>query len=205
MFLSFDGVDGAGKSTQVKLLSAWLGERGHQVVLCRDPGSTPLGEKIRSLLLSHNESMPLSRRAEMLLYMAARAQLVDELISPALARGKTVISDRYLLANVVYQGHAGGLGVETLWNVGKIATADILPDLVFLLDMGEDEAMDRISRPPDRMESHDDQFRQRLRAGFLIEAHRHVDHVVVLDANRSIEAVYADVCTHMERFLAQQD
>src|ERR1700754_4547877 len=108
MFFSFDGIDGAGKSTQVRLLEEALRGQGLQVVTCRDPGSTPLGERIREVLLA-NDGVPIGRRSEMLLYMASRAQLVDDVIRPALDTGKVVIADRYLLANVVYQGHAGCL------------------------------------------------------------------------------------------------
>ena len=107
MFFSFDGVDGAGKSTQIRLLADWLRARGREVITCRDPGTTSLGEKLRGLLLEHHDT-PIHRRAEMLLYMAARAQLVEEVIRPALQAGRDVLSDRFLLANVVYQAHAGG-------------------------------------------------------------------------------------------------
>src|SRR5688572_15800240 len=106
MFFSFDGVDGVGKSTQIQLFCQWLRESGRDVVICRDPGSTPLGEQIRSILLDSHD-LAIDRRAEMLLYMAARAQLVEQVIRPALAAGQTVISDRFLIANIVYQGHAG--------------------------------------------------------------------------------------------------
>src|SRR5262245_46414963 len=109
MFFSFDGIDGAGKSTQVRLFVEALRARGHEVVECRDPGSTPLGERVRELLLKSGADTPIDPRSEMLLYMAARAQLVDEVIRPALKAGKVVVSDRFLLANVAYQGHAGGL------------------------------------------------------------------------------------------------
>ncbi len=113
MFISLDGIDGAGKSTQIKLLAEWLVLRGHNVVSFRDPGATQLGESIRDILL-HREEIPLSMKAEMLLYMAARAQLVTEQIEPALAKGQTVLCDRYLLSNVVYQGFAGGWISTTL-------------------------------------------------------------------------------------------
>src|SRR5690349_9075923 len=116
MFFSFDGVDGTGKSTQIRLLAEALQQRGRTVVTCRDPGGTALGERLREILLGHHDT-PIHRRAEMLLYMASRAQLVEELIRPALAAGKKVISDRYLLANVVYQAHAGGLDPADVWQV----------------------------------------------------------------------------------------
>src|SRR4051794_34374945 len=115
MFFSFDGIDGVGKSTQVRLFDEALRSRGYDVVVCRDPGSTPLGERIREVVLSSDEATPIGRRSEMLLYMAARAQLVEEVIRPALDAGRIVVADRYLLANVVYQGHAGGLDPNQIW------------------------------------------------------------------------------------------
>ncbi|MDZ4818259.1 MAG: dTMP kinase, partial [Planctomycetota bacterium] len=133
LFFSFDGVDGVGKSTQMRLFSQWLRDQGTEVVTCRDPGSTDLGEAIRTLLLDRKE-LTIGRTAEMLLYMAARAQLVDEVIAPALQRNAAVVSDRYLLANVVYQGHAGGLNTDLIWQIGQTATHGLQPTLTFLLD-----------------------------------------------------------------------
>src|SRR4029079_7460945 len=152
MFLSFGCVWDTGKSTQIALLADALRARGREVVTCRDPGSTPLGECLRQILLDHHDS-PIHRRSEMLLYMASRAALVEEVIRPALAAGKTVISDRYLLANVGYQGHAGGLDPADVWRVGEIAVAGLMPDLVFVLDMPAERAAARIQRAHDRMES----------------------------------------------------
>jgi dTMP kinase len=120
MFLSIDGGDGTGKSTQTELLCQWLREQSRAVVACRDPGSTRLGEAVRNLLLNRHD-LEIDRRSEMLLYMAARAQMVEEVIRPALEQGKAVVSDRYLLANVAYQGYGGGLDVATLWEVGRVA------------------------------------------------------------------------------------
>src|SRR3990172_436367 len=126
MFFSFDGIDGVGKTTQMERFCDYLRQRGAEVVTCRDPGSTPLGERIRDILLHSDAQTPIGRRSEMLLYMAARAQLVDEVIRPALADGKTVVSDRYLLANLVYQGYAGGIDVEAIRRVGTVAVDGIL-------------------------------------------------------------------------------
>ena len=192
MFLSLDGVDGTGKTTQIELLCDWLRATGHDVVTCRDPGSTPLGEAIRQILLNEHD-LPIMRRSEMLLYMAARAQLVDEVIRPALAAGKTVVSDRYLLANVVYQGYAGGLDTERIWQVGAVATGGCQPDLTIVLDMPPDAAALRIDRPRDRMEQQGAAFEQAVRAGFLAEAARQPDRIVVVDANRPIDEVQADI------------
>src|SRR6188474_760698 len=152
MFFSFDGVDGVGKSTQIRLLAEELRRQGRTVVTCRDPGSTALGERLRDILLNHHGT-PIHRRSEMLLYMAARAQLVEEVIRPALDGGKTVISDRYLLANVVYQAHGGGLSADDVWRVGEVTVAGVMPRLVFLLDMPAERAAQRIQRQPDRMEA----------------------------------------------------
>lgn len=198
MFLSLDGIDGAGKSTQLRWLEAWLREIGCEVVTCRDPGSTPLGERIRELLL-HAERVSIGRHSEMLLYMAARAQLVEEVIRPALAVGKTVLSDRYLLANVVYQGHAGGLDVEELWRVGQVATGGLLPDLTIVLDMSAEAAHARLGSSLDRMERQGAEFRQRLRDGFLTEAARWGDRIAVVDASRSAEVVHAAVRQAVQR------
>ena len=193
MFYSFDGIDGGGKSTQLKLFCDWLVERGEQVVTCRDPGSTPLGEAVRELLLNRHD-LEIHRRSEMLLYMAARAQLVEQIIRPALDAGKTVVSDRFLLANVVYQGHAGGLDVDELWRIGEVATAGIKPDLTFLLDIDPHAAAEsHPNRAADRMESQGEEFRLRLREGFLAEAARRPDRIRRIDAGRSIEEVQAEI------------
>lgn len=193
MFFSFDGIDGVGKSTQVRLFEEALRSHEFDVILCRDPGSTPLGERIRELLLSIDSATPINRRSEMLLYMAARAQLVDEIIRPALNAGRVVVADRYLLANVVYQGHAGGLDPQQIWQVGGVATGGLMPDCVFVLDMSIESANRRLNRSLDRMESQGDEYRERLRQGFLQEAARAPEQIHVIDAGQSIEAVHADI------------
>jgi dTMP kinase len=196
MFYSFDGIDGTGKSTQLRLFADWLRTRGLDVVTCVDPGSTLLGEAIRKILLE-SIGTPIARTSEMLLFMAARAQLVEEVIRPALAAGKTVVSDRFLLANVVYQGHAGGLDVESLWRIGEVATGGLKPNLTFLLDMPPEAALHRIVRDLDRMESSDNEYRTRLRAGFLAEAARRPQEIVIIDAARPIEAIHADIIARL--------
>lgn len=192
MFFSFDGGDGTGKSTQSELFRTWLGERGHEVVACRDPGSTPLGEAVRELLLDRHD-LQIDRRSEMLLYMAARAQLVEQVVRPALAAGKTVVSDRYLLANVVYQGHGGGLDIDVLWEVGCIATGGLMPDLTIVLDMPAGDAAARLDRQLDRMEQQGDAFHARVREGFLTEAARRSAEIVVIDAARPIDQIQAEI------------
>jgi dTMP kinase len=200
MFFSFDGIDGVGKSTQMQLFCDWLRQRGQEVVTCRDPGGTPLGDAIRQILLEHR-GLSISHMAEMLLYMASRAELVEQVIQPAMVAGKTVVSDRYLLANVVYQGHARNLDVAKLWEIGNYITRGVQPDLTFLLDMPASAAHNRIQRTLDRMEREGDEFRERLRRGFLAEAARNGNRVVVIDAARPIDAVQADIRTAAEKIV----
>jgi len=192
MFFAFDGLDGVGKSTQIERFAGWLRGLNHEVVTCRDPGSTALGEAIRELLLEEHQN-PRGCRAEMFLYMAARAQLVDEVIDPALEAGKMVVSDRYLLANVAYQGHAGTLDPETVWRIGTTATHGIMPEITFLLDMPLEMIAERFHRPLDRMEQRGDGFRRRVREGFLAEAARFADKIVVIDASRPVDAVQEEI------------
>jgi dTMP kinase len=169
LFLVFDGPDGGGKSTQLLRLKTWLLECGFECVTCRDPGGTPLGDRLRTILLDR-ESVPISMRAEMLLYMASRAQLVEDVIAPALAAGRIVISDRYLLANIVYQGTAGGLLEEEIAMVGIIATAGLLPDLTIVLDIAPEQARARQGLARDRIEERPLFYHERVRAGFLAAA-----------------------------------
>jgi dTMP kinase len=203
VFFSIDGGDGVGKSTQVALLCQWLTQLGYSVVSCRDPGSTRLGEAVRELLL-HRQDLHPSRRSEMLLYMAARAQLADEVIRPALQQGKIVVSDRYLLANVVYQGYGGGLDVESLWQVGEVATGGLMPDLTLLLDMPAQVALARIARTHDRMEQQGLEFHRRVREGFLKEAQRQPDRIVLIDADRPVELVQADIRAAVGKLLGRK-
>jgi dTMP kinase len=137
--------------------------------------------------------LAIHRRSEMLLYMAARAQLVEEVIRPALETGKTVVSDRYLLANVVYQGHAGGLAVDDLWQVGDYTVAGVVPDLTVVFDMPADRATARLTGKPDRMESQGEAFHRRVREGFLAEARQQPQRIVVIDAGQSMDQVESEV------------
>ena len=192
MFISIDGIDGGGKSTQIELLCQWLRNQQHRVQLFRDPGSTPLGESIRDILL-HREEIPLSLTAEMLLYMAARAQLVEQAIRPALAIGDTVVCDRYLLANVAYQAAGGGLDIEELWGTGSIATRGLKPDLTIVLDLPAEVAASRISGSQDRLEKRGLEYFQRVREGFLSQMHRGSKVAVAVDATQSIDIVHQQI------------
>jgi dTMP kinase len=190
-FVSLDGLDGTGKSTQCRLLAQWLHDRGWRVTECADPGSTTIGESIRELLLDQRRQMVLP--CEALLFMASRAQLTAEIIRPALEQGRAVVADRYLLANVVYQGHAGGLDPDQLWELGKLAIGGLEPNLTIVLDMPVQKALRRRTRPTDRVESRDIAYHERVRQGFLLEAKRRPDRVRVVDAERPVEVVQAEI------------
>jgi dTMP kinase len=198
-FLSLDGLDGTGKTTQGRLLADWLRGRGLDVVTCIDPGGTPLGQEVRDLVLSHRHQ--LAPECEALLFMASRAQLVAEVVRPALAAGKVVLSDRFLLANVVYQGHAGGLSPEHLWQIGKLATGGLEPDLTLVLDLPPAEAAGRRERPADRFESRPAEYHARVRAGFLAEADRRPERVRVIDARPAVEVVQENIRREVGAFL----
>lgn len=201
VFLSLDGPDGTGKSTQCRLLAEWLGGQKVPVTACADPGGTAVGQQLRQLLLFGREHR-IATATEALLFMASRAQLVDEIIRPALDRGEVVVSDRFTLANVVYQGHAGGLDPKDLWAVGRVAAGGLEPDLTLVLDSDPEVTAGRRERPPDRMEDRDDEFRARVRTGFLYEAGMRPDKYRRIDAAPDAEAVQKAIRREVGRLLA---
>jgi dTMP kinase len=210
-FLTLEGPDGGGKTTQSARLAEWLREAGFDVVTCRDPGSTELGNRLRAIVLDR-AAVDLSIRAEMLLYMASRAQLVDEVIRPALAAGRVVVSDRYLLSNLVYQGFAGGLDVDDLWRIGRVATAGLLPDLTLVLDVDAETARRRVGGTRDRIEDRSEEYREAVRAGFIETARRargggggcpyYPAPLVLIDASADQDVVFARIRGEVERVLA---
>jgi len=200
-FIVFDGPDGGGKTTQAARLVEALRNEGREVVACRDPGGTGLGDRLRSILLDRGTLEP-TMRAEMLLFMASRAQLVAEVVQPALERGAVVVSDRFLLANVVYQGYAGGLPVEELWTVGRIATGDLWPDLTLLLDLPVEVARDRVGGSRDRMEDRPESYRRAVREGFLEAARSFPAPLVVVDAGGDPDEVANRIQAEVSRALA---
>jgi dTMP kinase len=201
LFLSLDGIDGTGKSTQCRLLAEWLRERGCDVVSCVEPGGTPVGQELRQIVLSHRHD--LTPECEALLFMASRAQLVHEVIRPALRRGAVVVSDRFLLSTVVYQGHAGRLDVDQLWEVGQLSTGGLEPDLTIVLDLPVERALERRqARSADRMESKPIEFHRRVRDGFLVEAGRNPERIHVVDASPGVEVVQAEVRRQVAPLLA---
>jgi dTMP kinase len=200
--VSLDGVDGTGKSTQCRLLAQWLRGQGYAVTECVDPGGTEVGRHIRELLLDNKQK--IATTCEMFLFMASRAQLVEEIIRPALQAGDVVISDRFLLANVVYQGHAGGLDPQTLWQIGQTSTGGVLPDLTLVLDLPLDISLQRRKSAADRLESRGLDYHQRVRDGFLTEARRQPDRIKVLDSTGSVEEVHQAICQEVASLLQRK-
>ncbi len=210
LFITLEGVDGGGKSTQIRRLRTWLENEGIEVVVCRDPGGTPLGEKIRELLLQRSSLAP-SMTTEMLLYMSSRAQLVSEVVEPAITSGKVVVCDRFLLSNVVYQGVAGGLGAEKIWRVGAIATKGMTPDLTLLIDLPIELAAKRIGTARDRLEDRPDTFRQAVQRGYVEAAAGgsgigpdYLASIRVIDGSLDEETVSATILLEVQNALARR-
>jgi dTMP kinase len=190
MFVTFEGLDGSGKSTQAELLRARLEADGVDVVSTREPGGTELGEGVRDLVLHGGH---VGAWAEALLYVAARAQLVDEVIRPALERGASVICDRYLDSSIAYQGMARGLGLERILDLNLAAIGGLVPDRTFLLELDPRDVASRIQRHHDRLEREGDDFRERAAAGYRELAQRFPERIVVLDAARPADELAEEV------------
>ena len=191
MFISFEGLDGSGKTTQAALLADAARAAGREVIAVREPGGTAAGERIRALLLDPDAR--IAPWAEALLYAAARAELVAEVIRPALDRGATVIADRYLDSSLAYQGVARGLGVDEVLDVNLAATGRLLPDRTILLELPRDVAAARLDGTADRMEAEADPFHASVAAGFADVAQRFPERVVVVDGSGPPDDVAARV------------
>lgn len=174
VFITFEGLDGCGKSTQMDLLAQALRGRGYVVLVTREPGGTALGEAVRDVLLDPRHH-GISARAEALLYAAARAHLVEQVIRPALADGQVVLCDRYLDSSLAYQGYGRGLGVDDIIMLNVWATDGLFPDLTLFLDLDDSVRSTRLAAVPDRLEAEDEGFHQRVGAGYreLLSLHRH--------------------------------
>lgn len=197
LFITFEGVEGAGKSTQVKLLRDALVDHGMPVRTLREPGGTAVGESIRSILLSKND--PVTNRAELLLFLAARAHLVETVIRPALAEGEIVICDRYIDSTTAYQGYARGNDLNLVNEMNEFATGGLHPDITFLLDLDPTIGLKR-QTDHNRMEAEALEFHTRVREGFLAIASAE-KRVRVLDAAVSPEQLSQTICSTVRQYL----
>lgn len=194
IFITFEGIDGCGKSTQTALCREWLESLGKTVLLVREPGGTKIGEKIRSLLLDKDNGA-MAPMTELFLFEAARAQIVEETIKPALAEGKAVICDRFFDSSFAYQGHARGLGEDMVSRLNMYATGGLAPDITFFLDISVKEAvMRREGRggEKDRIESAGDSFQELVREGFIRAASAD-KRIVTVDATESPVEIFKQV------------
>ncbi|HTO93843.1 MAG TPA: dTMP kinase [Bacteroidota bacterium] len=196
MFLTFEGLDASGKTTQAQILVDALRARGDAAVhFIREPGGTVISERLREILLDRR-NLDLSDLAELFLFSASRAQLVREVIAPALARGETVVCDRFHDSTTAYQGYGRGLDLGAIATVNALATAGTVPDLTLLVDVTVDEVIRRkraAGAPADRMEGGGRQLFERVRNGYLAIAREHPDRVRVVNGMRSVDLVAADI------------
>ncbi|MFI6287392.1 dTMP kinase [Streptomyces sp. NPDC051018] len=199
-FIAVEGGDGAGKSTQVEALAEWIRAKGHEVVVTREPGATPVGKRLRSILLDVS-SAGLTNRAEALLYAADRAEHVGSVVRPALERGAIVISDRYIDSSVAYQGAGRDLSPTEIARISRWATDGLVPHLTVLLDVSPETARERFTEAPDRLESEPAEFHQRVRAGFLTLAAGDPGRYLVVDAGQEPEAVTTVVRHRLDQLL----
>lgn len=208
LFITLEGPEGAGKTTQARLLYQRL-HPGYPILRTREPGGTPIGERIRALVLDEGQR-EMTAQTEMLLFAAARAQFVQEVVEPALQAGRLVLSERYVDASLAYQGYARGLGVDVVRQVNAVASRGLMPDLTFLLDVDPTVGLARAREATgkqshreqgDRLEQEDVAFHVRVREGFLLLAREEPTRVRVVDGNRDPRAVHEEIVGEVERFL----
>ena len=202
LFIVLDGTEGCGKSTQARLLEQRLAATGRQALLVRDPGTTRIGEQIRSILLDpvHTEMSP---RAEMLLYMAARAQMMAQVIAPALTRGTAVVCDRFVSSTLAYQLGGDGITAQEIRDTAQVAIKGQWPDLTLLLDMPADKSLARVNRPRDRIEQRPLAYHEQVRRNYLAQAQADPGRYRLIDANRPAQEVAADVWREVEPLLKE--
>lgn len=178
-FITFEGPEKSGKSTQAKLLKKYLAKKGYSCIFIREPGSTTLSEKIRKILLGR-KNIKLSHFAEMLLYMAARAQLMKEVIEPALKKGKVVICDRFLDSTIAYQGYGLGINIQTIKRIGRTVTKGLEPNLTILLDLSDRASLFKANHKKDRIELRPDSYHKRVRKGYMSLARAHPKRIKIV-------------------------
>jgi len=203
LFITFEGLDGSGKTTQIELLNNYLKSKGFDVVTTIEPGGTEIGGKIRNILLDKG-NLDMSHKAETFLFLASRAELVSEVIAPALREGKIVICDRFFDSTVVYQGIARGLGEKKILDMSLWATGGIVPDITFLLSVKVSRGKKRIdtaSKKRDRIELEKDNFKEKIYRGYLSIARKNRDRIVVIDGEKNIESIFEEIKSKVCEYL----
>lgn len=191
LFITFEGPDGCGKTTQMKLLAEYFEKKGKEVVLTREPGGKGLGEKVREILLNYDGEV--SDRCESFLFLADRAQNIDIIVNPAVKEGKIVLCDRHIDSTVAYQGYGRGLNIDRINMLNNLATNGKKPDLTLVFDVDVETSMKRVGKEKDRMESAGIDFHNRVRKGYLELAKQEPKRIKVLNATKSIEEIHKDV------------
>ncbi len=203
VFITFEGSEGSGKSTQIAFIENHLKSQGHDVLLIREPGGVKISESIRNLLLDVKNT-EMNNECEVLLYMAARAQLVGEVILPALESGKTVLCDRFLDSTLVYQGYGHGMDLDLIKGIGLFATQGIAPDLTVLFDIETEQGLLRAGQDKDRIEQRSLEYHRRVRAGYLKLAKENSERFRVVRVDRNKEMIFEEVKVYIEEILEKR-
>ena len=191
LFITFEGADGCGKTTQLNLLEKYLKDKGLDVIVTREPGAKGLGEKFREILLNYDGIV--SDRCESFLFLADRAQNIDTIVKPAVSSGKIVLCDRHIDSSVAYQGYGRGLDIQQIKNLNTIAAGGMLPDLTLVFDIDIETSMQRVGKNKDRMENSGNEFFNRVRNGYLELAKQEPDRIKVVDSTASIDDIHNKV------------
>lgn len=197
-FITIEGPDGAGKTTQVKKLHSFFSDRGTKAIITREPGGTKLGENLRKVLLTPYGQEPVPE-AEALIYAASRAQLVEKVIKPSLKKGDIVICDRFVDSNLAYQGWARGLGIDQILRINSWFLKDCMPDMTFVLDIDPEISLGRKKDKKDRLEKEALKFHKKVREGFLILKQKFPDRIKIIDAQRDKSTVFEVILSEMRK------
>ena len=200
LFLTVEGPDGAGKTTQIELLRDYLSDKGYDIIVCREPGGTPISEAVRNVILN-KEFTEMGHMTELLLYAAARAQLIEEVIRPALEDGKIVICDRFVESSAVYQGIARGMGIDLVYKVNQFAIGDTMPDLTIMIDLDAEAGISRKKKQAelDRMESETIDFHKKVVEGYRQLASLHPDRIYTVDGSLTIEEIHQKIVSQVNK------
>lgn len=200
--ISFEGSEGSGKSTQISLLAAHLQKLGKEVITTREPGGTEIGEQIRNIIVHNSKGDEMTPETEFLLFAAARAQVVREVIVPALIAGQFVLSDRYMDSSTVYQGIARNLAADPVAQINRFAVGNVMPDVTVIIDVPTEVSISRLKQRvtdlPDRMERENIEFYHKVREGYLLLAKNMPERVILVDGTKSITQVAKAIWEHVQ-------